>query len=104
MGNREQTVLLVSNDAGFCAALRKEFSLTAGRVRVTAVSSLDAARRILEEDLPAVILLEEDAVAARSDGPRGRAPALDAGGAPLALSAPVVGVRSPGKSGRVSRL
>jgi signal transduction histidine kinase len=104
MGNREQTVLLVSNDAEFCAALRKEFSLTAGRVRVTAVSSLDAARRLLEEDLPAVILLEEDAVAAQSDRPRGRAPSLEAMVAPLAIHAPVVVIGSPEKREELSGL
>jgi signal transduction histidine kinase len=104
MGNREQTVLLVSNDAGFCAALRKEFSLTAGRVRVAAVRSLDAARRILEEDFPAVILLEEDAVAAQSDGPRGLAPSLEAVVAPLAIHAPVVVIGSEEKREELSGL
>ncbi len=104
MGNREQTVLLVSNDAGFCAALRKEFSLTAERVRVTAVSSLDAARRILEEDFPVVILLEEDAVAAQSDGPRGLAASLEAVVAPLAIHAPVVVIASAEKREELSGL
>ncbi len=104
MGNREQTVLLVSNDAGFCASLRKEFSLSAGRVCVTAVSSLDAARRILEEDFPAVILLEEEAVAAQSDGPRGLAPSLEAVVAPLAVHAPVVVIASADKREELSGL
>jgi signal transduction histidine kinase len=104
MGNREQIVLLVSNDAGFCAALRKEFSLNAERVRVTAVSSLDAARRILEEDFPAVILLEEEAVAPRSDGPKGRAPSLEAVVAPLAVHAPVVVIGSTEKREELSGL
>ena len=57
MRNKEQTVLLVSNDAGFCAAMRKEFDASALRVRAAAVSSVAAARRILEEDSPGVILL-----------------------------------------------
>ncbi len=104
MGNREQTVLLVSNDAGFCAALRREFSLNAEQVRVTAVSSLDAARRLLEEDFPAVILLEEDAVAAPSGGPRGRAPSLEAVVAPLAIHAPVVVIASTEKREELSGL
>ena len=104
MGNREQTVLLVSNDAGFCAALRKEFSLIAGRVRVAAVSSLDAARRILEEDFPAVILLEEEAVAAQSDGPRGLTPSLEAVVAPLAIHAPVVVIGSAERRAELSGL
>jgi len=94
MGNREQTVLLVINDAGFCAALRREFSLTAEQVRVTAVSSLDAARRILEED----------AVAAPSDGPRGRTLSLEAAVAPLAIHAPVVVIGSAEKREELSGL
>ena len=66
MGIKEQTVLLVSNDASFCAAMRKEFDANAPRVRAAAVSSVAAARRILEEDSPGVILLEEDTVAGES--------------------------------------
>src|SRR5437899_12114652 len=104
MGNREQTVLLVSNDAGFCAALRREFSLNAEQVRVTAVSGVDAARRILEEDFPAVILLEEDAVAAQSDGPKGRTLSLEAVVAPLAIHAPVVVIGSAEKREELSGL
>jgi signal transduction histidine kinase len=99
MGNREQTVLLISNDAGFCAAVRKEFSLTAEQARVTAVSSLDAARRILEEDFPAVILLEEDAVADQSNGA-----SLEAVVAPLAIHAPVVVIGSAEKREELSGL
>jgi len=94
----------VSNDAGFCAALRKEFHLNDGRVRVTAVSSLDAARRILEEDYPAVILLEEGAVTAQSDGPRGLAPALETVVATLAMYAPVVVVGPTEKRAELSGL
>ena len=104
MGNREQTVLLVSNDAGFCAAIRREFNQKAARVRITAVSSLDAARRILEEDFPAVILLEDDAIGVRSEGPRGRAPSLEAVVAPLAIHAPVVVVGPEAKREELSVL
>jgi signal transduction histidine kinase len=104
MGNREQTVLLVSNDAGFCTALRKEFHPNAGTVRVTAVSSLDAARRILEEDYPAVILLEEDAAMAQSDAPRGLAPSLETVVATLAMYAPVVVVGPTEKRAELSGL
>jgi signal transduction histidine kinase len=90
MGNREQTILLVSNDAGTCAAMRLAFASNGSPVRVAAVSSLAAARRILEEDAPAVIFLEDDSLAAESGGPRGIAPSLEAVVAPLAIHAPVV--------------
>jgi signal transduction histidine kinase len=90
MGNREQTILLVSNDAGTCAAMRREFGSNGSPVRVAAVSSLAAAHRILEKDAPAVIFLEQDSLSAESDGPRGMAPSLEAVVGPLAVHAPVV--------------
>ena len=90
MGNKEQTVLLVSNDAGFCAAMRKEFDSSALRVRAAAVSSVAAARVILEQDSPGVILLEQDAVTGEGEETRGTAPSLEAVVAPLAVHAPVV--------------
>jgi DNA-binding NtrC family response regulator len=57
MRNWEQTILLVSNDAALCAAARRELEAKIGGLRVAAVSSVEAARRILEADAPAVILL-----------------------------------------------
>jgi signal transduction histidine kinase len=90
MGNKEQTVLLVSNDAGFCAAMRREFDLSALRVRAAAVSSVAAARRILEEGSPGVILLEEDTVAGDCMETREAGSSLEAVVAPLAVHAPVV--------------
>jgi signal transduction histidine kinase len=62
----------------------------ASRVRVASVSSVAAARRILEENAPAVIFLESELLAAESDGPRGMAPSLEAVVASLAIHAPVV--------------
>jgi hypothetical protein len=99
MGNREQTILLVSNDAGMCAAMRREFGSNDSPVRVAAVSSIAAANRILEENAPAVIFLEEDSLAAEFDGPRGMAPSLEALVAPLTIYAPVV-VLGPEKRAR----
>jgi len=90
MGNKEQTVLLVSNDARFCAEMRKELVARAPRVRVASVTNVAAARRVLEQGAPGVILLEEDTVTAESDGVRGLAPSLEAVVAPLAIHAPVV--------------
>ena len=82
--------MLVSNDAGFCAAMRREFDSSALRVRAAAVSSVAAARRILEEDSPGVILLEEDAVASDCLETREAGQSLEAVVAPLAVHAPVV--------------
>src|SRR3979409_32611 len=90
MGNREQTILVVSDDAALCAAARREFEASIAGVRVASVTSVAAARRILEEDAPAVILLEEAAIAPEGDGPRGIVPRLDAVVTSLAVYAPVV--------------
>ncbi len=83
-------MLLVSNDARFCAAMRRELDSSALRVRAASVSSVAAARRILEEDSPGVILLEEDAVSESRDESAETGPSLEAVVAPLAVRAPVV--------------
>ena len=90
MGNREQIILVVSDDAALCAAARREFEASIAGVRVASVTSVAAARRILEEDAPAVILLEEAAITPEGDGPRGIVPRLDAVVASLAVYAPVI--------------
>jgi len=90
MENREPSILLVSNNAEICAALRREFASCPTGVRVAAAGSVAAARRILEASVPGAILLETDALAAESDGPRGMAPSLEAVVASLAIHAPVV--------------
>jgi len=87
MPNREQTILVVSDDAALCAAARREFEASIAGLRVASVSSVAAARRILEEDAPAVILLEEAAIV----------PRLDAVVTSLAVYAPV-GARSGGEA------
>jgi signal transduction histidine kinase len=67
MQTQEQTILLVSDDAVFCAAARKELeagqSSPQSKRRVAAVSTVDAARGIVVDAAPTVILLEESAVA-----------------------------------------
>ena len=103
MPNKEQTVLLVSNDAGFCAAMRREFDANALHVRAAAVSSVAAARRILEEDSPGVILLEE-AVTGGSAEAAGMAPSLEAVVRPLAVHAPVVVIGPAEKRGELAGL
>lgn len=90
MFKREQTILLVSNDAKLCAAARREFEASMAGLRVAAVSSVEAARRILEEETPAVIVLEESSLAGEAEGQRALAPGLDAVVTSLAVFAPVV--------------
>jgi signal transduction histidine kinase len=90
MVNREQIVLVVSDDAALCAAARREFEASIAGLRVASVTSVAAARRILEEDAPAVILLEEAVIATETNGPRGIVPRLDAVVTSLAVYAPVV--------------
>ena len=62
MQTQEQTILLVSNDAVFCAAARKALETEQSSRRVAAVSTVDAARDIVVHAVPTVILLEESAV------------------------------------------
>jgi signal transduction histidine kinase len=90
MAIEEQTILVVSDDAELCAAARRKLKVRAGRLRVAAVSTLAAARSILVEAAPAVILLEEAAVEPEPEGPLARAPRLDAVVSSLAIHAPVV--------------
>ncbi len=90
MGNQEQTMLLVSDDAALCAAARRAFEAKIAGLRVTVISSLEGARRILEEDSPAVILLDEDSIALRLEEKSEAAPRLDAVVSSLAVYSPVV--------------
>jgi signal transduction histidine kinase len=96
MGHKVQTILVVSDDAALSAATRKEFEPNIAGLRVASVTSVAAARRILQDDAPAVILLEEAAIGPESDGPRGAdgsrgiVPRLDAVVTSLAVYAPVV--------------
>ena len=87
----EQTILLISDDAELWAAVRQEFEAREEAPRVTTVSTLEAARRILEDAAPTVILLEEGAVpVAESENRAGNAPRLSLVVSALAAHAPVV--------------
>src|SRR5260370_22952265 len=90
MSNRIQPILVMSDDAALCDAARRELEASAAGLRVASVTSIAAARRILEEDAPAVILLEEAAIALEADEARGIVPRLDAVVSSLAVYAPVV--------------
>jgi signal transduction histidine kinase len=104
MSNQELTILLVSDDAALCTAARREFEDTIAGLRVAAVSNLEGARRILEEDAPAVILLEEASVAAKTEAVRGIVPRLDAMVTSLAVYAPVVVIGTAERRAELSTL
>lgn len=93
MNERQQTILLVSDDAEICCELRDELAERLPACRVTSVSSVEAARRVVEGATPCAIVLEESAVSAERSAARGLAPRLDtaarwlAGFAPLAVIA-----------------
>jgi signal transduction histidine kinase len=90
MANEERTILLVSDDDELCAAARRKLKVRTGRLRVAAVNTIEAARSIVVEAAPAVILLEEAVVQPGPEGLLGRAPRLDAVVSSLAIHAPVV--------------
>jgi signal transduction histidine kinase len=93
MQTEEQTILLVSDDAAFCAAARKELESRQSSRRVAAVSTVDAARDIVVHAAPTVILLEESAIVPESrDSTEDRSPAqrMESIVSALAEYAPVV--------------
>jgi signal transduction histidine kinase len=90
MDHQEQTILFVSDDVALCAAARREFELKITGLRVAEVSTVEGARRILEEEAPAVILLEEASIALHGQGRSEMVPRLDAVVTSLAVYAPVV--------------
>src|SRR5258708_27209212 len=92
MSNREQTILVVSDDVALCAAARREFEAGIAGLRGASGTSVAAARRIPEADAPAVILFEEACIVPEAEGPRGVVPRLETVGTSLAVSAPGVGI------------
>jgi signal transduction histidine kinase len=87
---RELTILLVSDDAELRAAARQELETVDRRRHVASVNTVDAARRIVEDSAPAVILLAEGAGYADEGASAEAAPRLDAAASSLACYAPVV--------------
>ena len=86
----QQTILLVSDDRELWAAVRREFAGKDGAPRVTTVRTLEAARRIMEDAAPTVILLEERAVTAEGEGQGGNMRRLSSVVSALAVHAPVL--------------
>lgn len=94
MGNREPTILLVSDDADVCGELRHELVARRPSCRVTSVSTAEAARRIVEGAAPAVIVLEESAVTPQPSGALGLVSRLHAVASWLGGYAPVAVIAS----------
>jgi signal transduction histidine kinase len=90
MTPREYTILLVSDDAALRATARHELETIDERRHVSSVSTVDAARRIVEDAAPAVILLTEASVTLEAGDLRERARRLDLAVSSLATYAPVV--------------
>jgi signal transduction histidine kinase len=88
--NQERTILLVSDDAALCAAVRLQLEAEEKGLRVAAVSTVEAAHGIIADAAPAVILLEDTSVAADSREYAGHGPRLESAVSALAAYAPVV--------------
>ncbi len=101
---REHTILLVSDDAELCAAARREFEAREGGPRVAAVRNVDAARCIVEDAAPAVILLEETSATPASEGPVAEMPRLNSVVSALAVHAPVVVIGGPDQESELASL
>src|SRR5580765_2163070 len=87
---REHSILLVSDDAALHAMARRELETVDRRRQVSSVSSIDAARRIVADAAPAVILLTEAAVTLGTNDVHERRQRLDMAVSSLARYAPVV--------------
>jgi signal transduction histidine kinase len=101
---REHTILLVSDDVELCAAARLEFEAKQAGLRVGAVRTVDAARRIVEDAAPAVILLEETCATTEREQPVGRMPCLNSVVSALAVHAPVVVIGAPDQQPELASL
>lgn len=104
MNVREQVVLVISDDPSFCSAARRELQGNQGSVRVSSVSNVEAARLVVEDCSPAVIVLEQAAIAEAAGNGRARVPSLDSVVSSLAAYAPVVVLGTEGNSPELSAL
>src|SRR5258706_3949004 len=88
MHTKEHTILLVSDDAELCAATRREFEDKDEGLRVAEVRTVDAARRIVADAAPSVILLEEPSATPESEGSLGKMPRLNSVVSPCPFTLP----------------
>lgn len=90
MATLERTILLVSDNPQLCEAARREFGDREDRARVSAVRTVDAARRIVEQAAPTVILLEDSSLPTGSEAEEKNKLKLNTVVSALAVHAPVV--------------
>jgi signal transduction histidine kinase len=102
MTPKEHTILLVSDDAALRAAARHELETIDDRRHVSSVSTVDAARRIVQDAAPAVILLTETLDA--GDLLEHHANRLGVAVSSLAFYAPVVVIGDAGHQTELSGL
>jgi signal transduction histidine kinase len=101
---KEHTILLVSDDVELCAAARREFEDKEQGLRVAEVRTVDAARRIVEDAAPTVILLEETYTIPDAEGRVGKVPRLNSVVSALAVHAPVVVIGALDQQSEVASL
>jgi signal transduction histidine kinase len=102
--NHERTILLVSDDAALCAAVRLQLEAKEKELRVAAVSTVEAAHGIIADAAPAVILLEDASLAADSGECVGYGPRLESAVSALAAYAPVVVIGQARHQGDLAQL
>ena len=101
---KEHTILLVSDDAELCAAARREFEDKKEGLRVAEVRTVDAARRIVADAAPTVILLEETSATPESEARVGKMRRLNSVVSALAVHAPVVVIGALDQQSEVASL
>lgn len=104
MTPRQHSILLVSDDAALRATARHELETIDERRHIAAVSTVEAARRIVKEAAPAVILLTEAAGTSAAGDLHVRAQRLDVDVSSLATYAPVVVIGEAGHQTALSAL
>ena len=102
--NQGPTILLVSDDAALCAAARRDLEAKEQGRRVAAVSTVDAARRIVVGAAPAVILLEDTSVTLEPEAKVAIAPGLESAVSALAAYAAVVVIGAASHEGDLEAL
>ena len=68
MSDARQTILVISNDALLCAAVRRDLEIRRPDVRVSAVDGVAAALILMESVAPCAILMAAEATDYRPDG------------------------------------
>lgn len=91
----EELLLVISSDPEFRGEVQLELQRRHNAVRVAFVNGLEPARSALQKQTPAVILLEDRAVAAVTSGTRHRKSLLSAAVRTLVTLAPAVIVGNP---------